>query len=114
MFRWQYGSITLTASGGRSPFLYAIGSGSYSSTNTFTGLAAGSYALHIKDANDCIKDTTVLLSQPPDMALNIVFTKPPCNFFNSGSLTVTASNGIAPYDYALGAGTFSATNSFTS
>lgn len=107
------GSITITAGGGVSPFTYAIGTGTYGSTNTFTGLVAGSYTLHIKDAYDCIKDTTVQLQDPPQIALSIVPTKPKCNFYNSGSITVTASNGTPTYQYALGAGSFSTTNTFS-
>jgi gliding motility-associated-like protein len=107
------GSITLNASGGVSPFTYALGSGTYSSTNVFTGLAAGSYTLHIKDAYDCIKDTTVQLQDPPQITLSIVPSKPKCNFYSSGAITVTAANGTAPYQYALGSGSFSSTNTFS-
>lgn len=107
------GSITLNASGGVSPFTYALGSGTYSSTNVFTGLSAGSYTLHIKDAYDCIKDTTVQLQDPLQIALSIVPAKPKCNFYSSGAITVTASNGTPAYQYALGSGSFSSTNTFS-
>jgi len=107
------GSITLTASGGLAPFKYALGAGSYSSTNTFTGLSAGSYTLHVRDSNLCVKDTTVNLQNPPDIAASILSTKPKCNFFSSGLITVSASGGTSPYQYAIGAGTFSTTNTFS-
>jgi hypothetical protein len=107
------GSITLTASGGLAPFKYALGAGSYSSTNTFTGLSAGSYTLHVRDSNLCVKDTTVNLQNPPDIAASISSTKPKCNFFSSGLITVSASGGTSPYQYAIGAGTFSTTNTFS-
>lgn len=107
------GSITLNASGGVSPFTYALGSGTYSSTNVFTGLSAGSYTLHVKDAYDCIKDTTVQLLDPAQITLSIVPTKPKCNFFSSGAITVTAANGTPAYQYALGTGSFSSTNTFS-
>ncbi|WP_276132862.1 gliding motility-associated C-terminal domain-containing protein [Polluticoccus soli] len=107
------GSITITASGGLAPFQYAIGAGTFSSTNTFTGLAAGTYTLHIKDANDCLKDTTVQLLDPLAITAAVTFTSPPCNFYNSGVITVTANNGTAPYQYALNTGSFSTTNTFT-
>lgn len=107
------GSITITASGGAPPFSYALGSGAYSVVNVFTGLTAGTYTLHIKDTNLCIKDTTVQLLQPAAITANITFVRPPCNYFNSGLITVTASNGTAPYQYAIGTGSFSTTNTFT-
>lgn len=112
-FGGSNGSITVNASGGVSPFTYAIGSGTYSSTNTFTGLSAGTYTLHIKDSYDCIKDTTVQLQNPPDITLSIVSTKPKCNFYSSGLITVNASNGLPTYQYALGTGTYSTTNTFS-
>lgn len=112
-FGGSNGSITLVAGGGVSPFTYAIGTGSFGSANVFTGLSAGSYTMRIKDANDCIKDTTVQLQNPPDIALSIVSTKPKCNYFSSGLITVTASNGTTPYQYALGTGSFSSTNTFS-
>jgi gliding motility-associated-like protein len=107
------GSITITGSGGLLPFNYAIGSGSYGSANTFNNLTAGIYTLHIKDSNDCVKDTTVQLTEPGAITATITSTLPHCNYFNSGVVTVTAANGTTPYRYALGTGTFSSTNVFT-
>jgi len=107
------GSITLTASGGLAPFQYAIGAGAFSSANVFTNLSAGFYTMRVKDGNDCIKDTLVQLLDAPAIVANITFTKPPCNYYNSGEIVVNAVNGTAPYQYALGAGTFSSVNTFS-
>lgn len=46
------GSITVSVSGGTAPLQYNIGSGNQSS-NTFNGLAAGSYSVTVTDANGC-------------------------------------------------------------
>ncbi len=107
------GKIEIIGTGGKAPFQYKFGTGSYSSTNTFTGLAAGTYTVSIKDANDCIKDTTIIFPNPPRLDANITFQKPPCNYFNSGVITVNAFNGTPPYEYALGTGSFSSTNTFS-
>lgn len=112
-FGGNNGSITITAGGGVTPFTYALGSGSYSSVNTFTNLISGTYTLHIKDGNDCIKDTTVNLTDPPAITVSIASTKPKCNYYNSGLITVSASNGTSPYQYAIGTGSFSTTNTFS-
>jgi gliding motility-associated-like protein len=112
-FGGNNGSITITAGGGLAPFQYSIGSGSFSSTNTFAGLSAGAHTLHIMDGNDCIKDTTVQLLDPPSITAAVTFTSPPCNFYSSGVITVAAANGTAPYQYALNAGGFSTSNTFT-
>lgn len=107
------GSITITGSGGKPPFTYAIGTGSYSSINTFGGLTAGTYTLHILDSNDCVKDTTVQLTEPAALTVTVTPTLPHCNYFNTGKVIVTASNGTSPYQYAVGSGSFSSSNTFT-
>lgn len=107
------GQITLTASGGLAPFKYAIGTGTYSTTNVFPNLYSASYNLHIRDSNECIKDTTVFLSQPVPVSANVSFQQPPCNYFNSGVITLNGINGQAPYQYALNAGAYGSTNTFS-
>ena len=48
------GSITVIAAGGTAPYTYRYGStGSFTTTNTFTGLKAGSYRIFVNDANGC-------------------------------------------------------------
>lgn len=107
------GSITLTAGGGKPPFQYAQGAGAFGSTSAFNNLAAGTYTFHVKDANDCTKDTTITLIDPNPIMASVTTTKPPCNHFQNGALTVTASNSTAPYTYALGAGAFGPSGTFT-
>jgi gliding motility-associated-like protein len=107
------GSITATPSGGLTPYQYAIGAGGYSSNPVFTGLAAGSYIIHVKDANDCIKDTTVTLSAPPAITPSATVQKSTCSTLGNGSVTVSGSSGVSPYQYAVGAGAYSSSGVFT-
>jgi hypothetical protein len=44
------GTITLTKSGGTSPFTYSLDGVNYQTSNKFTGLAAGTYTGYVKDA----------------------------------------------------------------
>ncbi|MEX1202020.1 MAG: SprB repeat-containing protein, partial [Ferruginibacter sp.] len=56
------GTFTATASNGLAPFEYSINNGlNYFPTGIFTNLSGGNYNLRIKDAADCIKDTTVAI-----------------------------------------------------
>lgn len=108
------GSITIVGTGGKSPFRYRFGTtGTYGLTNTFGNLPAGTYTLSIRDANDCEVDTNYVLQDPPDIGANITFVQPPCNYYNSGVITVNAFNGTTPYEYALGTGAFSTTNTYS-
>jgi hypothetical protein len=47
------GSVTISGTGGKSPYIYLFGSGAFSSTNVFTSLKHGIYNAIVKDANDC-------------------------------------------------------------
>jgi len=52
------GSITITATGSTG-FTYNKNGGTYQSSNTFTGLAAGVYTMGVKDVNGCTKTQVV-------------------------------------------------------
>ncbi|MBM3455285.1 MAG: T9SS type A sorting domain-containing protein, partial [Bacteroidetes bacterium] len=57
------GSITLTGSGGLTPYTYSINGTNYYSGSFFANLAAGTYTCYIKDANGCINTTTVIVEE---------------------------------------------------
>jgi gliding motility-associated-like protein len=104
------GSARIYAHGGTPPLLYAIGSGSYTSSPTFSSLPAGTYILHIKDANGCTKDTTITLVQPAAIAVAAAVVSPSCS--GSGTVTLTASGGVPAYLYAMGSGAYASTPTF--
>ena len=108
------GTATVIATSGLSPFTYAIGAGSYSSSGVFSGLSASSYIFHIKDANSCVKDTTVTVPDATPIHVSAAITSPLCNHSANGSVTLSGYNSIAPYTYALGSGTYSSTATFGS
>lgn len=56
------GSILVLASGGQEPYQYKLGSGSFGSTSSFTGLAPGNYSVSVKDALNCVfvKSVTIV------------------------------------------------------
>jgi hypothetical protein len=56
------GTITASATGGTSPYTYNINSGAYSSSATFTGLAAGTYIIGAKSNVGCTDTETVVVS----------------------------------------------------
>ncbi len=108
------GTATVTGSGGNPPYTYAKNAGPYTATNTFTGLAAGSYTLHLKDNSGCIKDTVVNLPDGLPILLNIQTKRPMCNTSPNGIVTIAAYNNPAtPYTYALNAGPFGPSGTFT-
>ena len=111
------GSIqVISVSGGTSPYNYSIDNGlNYQVSNSFTGLAAGSYDVVAKDNNGCISSTQVLAigtgsafdpqATPVDAS---------CSGVADGSITVTGTTGgTGPFEYSRDNGTsFQASNIF--
>lgn len=47
------GSISASASGGTGSYMYSLNSGTFQSSNLFSGIGAGSYTITARDANNC-------------------------------------------------------------
>ncbi len=109
------GSLTVTPTTGFAPFTYRLGtSGTFGTSNSFTGLRAGSYTVYVKDVNGCIGSVKVTISQPPSMTQTFVITNTTCYGGTNGSIIATANGGTSPYLYKLGSsGAFSSNASFT-
>ena len=93
------GTATLTVSGGTAPYTYSWEANN-SITATASGLAAGNYTVTVTDDRGCIKTHTVTITQP-DM-LNIMVdnqTNVSCKGTATGTVTVAATGGMAPYTY---------------
>ncbi|ODT53877.1 MAG: hypothetical protein ABS68_04440 [Niastella sp. SCN 39-18] len=97
------GSIKLNGGGGVSPYQYAMGPGfaSFQTTNTFAGLATGSYSFRIKDAVGCTKDTTITLLEPAQLTASATNSLASTCFGNDGKITVTGAGGTIPYQYSI-------------
>ena len=65
------GSITVSVSGGTTPYSYNIGGGSYGSSNVFNTLAAGTYALGIKDNNGCTVSSSQTITEPQSLSVAV-------------------------------------------
>ncbi len=106
------GTITVNASGGSLPYQYTINGGAPQLSNLFTGLAAGTYNIRVIDANGC--NTSYPVTVNPGMPLNATITKTDvsCNGGANGTITVSISNGTAPYQYSLNNTTWQASNVF--
>ncbi|MEO8768987.1 MAG: T9SS type A sorting domain-containing protein [Ferruginibacter sp.] len=108
-------SVAVNATGGTPAYTYKLGSASYQSSNSFTGVAAGSYAVTVKDANGCTSVKNFTLTEPAAPAQLIATSTAGTISCNGGTATVTvsATGGVAPYtgtgDFIVSAGTYSYT-----
>ncbi len=118
------GAISLTVSGGVSPYTYAwIGPSSFTSTSKdISSLAAGTYTVTVTDHNGCTSSLTpTALTQPTAITATNTFANINCFGLTTGTINLNVSGGTAPYTYlwndasilkdrtTLGAGEYSVT-----
>ncbi len=98
-FGGNNGSATVAASGGTGPYTYAwtpIGGTGTVGTN----LTAQIYTVTVTDANGCSTTATATITEPPLLTATATSSPVLCFGGTTGSATVTASGGVAPYTYA--------------
>jgi gliding motility-associated-like protein len=67
---------------------------------TLVDLPAGTYVLEVTDSNDCVFTGTFELTEPDPITVNVdAAVIPSCYEYSDGALSVTASGGVADYDY---------------
>ncbi len=110
------GTITVTASGGTGALTYSKNGMNFQSSNTFSGLTVGPYALTVKDDNGCTVTTQTTVTQqdlipPTAVAKNITV-----QLNASGNVTITAaqvndgSSDNCSFTLALNQTTFNCSN----
>jgi hypothetical protein len=91
------GSITLTPTGGTSPYTYNWGGGI--TTQNRTALAAGTYTVTVTDANNCTTTLTRTITQPTALNLSTTTTQVTCVGGTNGAIDLTVTGGTSPYTY---------------
>ncbi|MBI3883250.1 MAG: SprB repeat-containing protein, partial [Sphingobacteriales bacterium] len=91
------GSINLTANGGTTPYTYAWSNGA--TTATILNLAANTYTVTIKDANNCPITNQGQVTQPAVLNVQLTATPLPCYDGYTGKAGATVTGGVAPYQY---------------
>jgi len=83
-------------SGGSSPYNVDWSKGA--STDTISGLSAGSYTVSVTDDSGCVMMDTVVIDEPDTLTITFVdSTNVSCNGGNDGSATFELSGGTTPY-----------------
>lgn len=90
------GSVVATISGGNPPYKFNWSNGD--KTNVADSLKHGTYYLTVTDSLGCIMSSTFRIKNITNLRANFNITQTRCDS-NTGSITVTAVNGKAPYIY---------------
>ncbi|MGO4819444.1 PKD domain-containing protein [Flavobacterium sp. W22_SRS_FP1] len=95
------GSATVSVSGGTSPYSYSWNTSPIQTLSTATGLKAGIYNVTVTDANGCGTSSPITITEPAGMIATITAqTDVFCSGNSTGSATVTATGGTAPFTYS--------------
>jgi len=89
---------TATANGGTPPYTY-LWTPTGQTTQTATGLAAGTYTLTVFNATSVVVTYTVGITQPAAISINMSSSPDVCSQAN-GTANVSVTGGTSPYSYS--------------
>ena len=94
------GTATINPTGGTGPYSYTWTPGNLSGASQ-TGLAAGTYTVNVKDANQCTSSITLTITQPTAAVAAVISATTTASCGSStGGATVTASGGTPSYTFS--------------
>ncbi|MFP4025900.1 MAG: SprB repeat-containing protein, partial [Thiohalospira sp.] len=98
------GAVQLSVSGGTTPFSYFWDTNDGSGLNPInkdqSGLTAGKYYFTATDANNCIYEDSVEITQPEPLLIEeIAVNDATCNGATDGSIDITVTGGTVATDY---------------
>lgn len=90
------GSISLSVTGGTAPYTYNWSNGA--TTENITNLSAGTYTVTVTDANSCVQNQNVLITEPAAIGITSSVTDVTCKGDTNGQIDITISGGTSPYN----------------
>ena len=95
------GSLVAMGTGGSGNYEYSLDGGAFTSSGSFTMLAAGSYTVTVRNVGDpnCISVCNVTITEPTLVNCTVTTTDVSCNGGQDGTATVVATGGTGPYTY---------------
>lgn len=93
------GILSVTASGGASPYQYSWNTTPVQNTATITGLSAGTYTITVNTAtSSCLATDSYILQEPDPVTITTLTANPLCTN-NNGSISAVVTGGTSPYQY---------------
>ncbi|MDQ3046049.1 MAG: T9SS type A sorting domain-containing protein [Bacteroidota bacterium] len=109
------GSVSIgTVTGGTPAYTYSFNGSAFTAVTSYTGLAAGTYTVTVKDANGCLFTTNpVVGNTSAPTALGVTSTNSNCGN-SDGSVTIgAATGGTSPYTYSFNGSPYGSVTTFT-
>lgn len=97
-FAYTDGSATAMVTGGSTPYSYTWTT-STATTATAPDLAAGTYTVEIRDANNCLITDMIEVGSPDALELVLTPDDPNCFMATDGNILAAVDGGTAPYTY---------------
>lgn len=97
------GTATITPIGGAMPYTYSW-TDIANTTNARTGMCVGTYTLAVTDANNCVRNASVTITEPAPFVFTPAVINASCSGKCDGSVTMSANGGTAPYTYSWSTG----------
>jgi len=99
------GSIDLTVSGGKSPYIFSWTGGAVSSDEDLSNISPGSnYSVQVEDANGCQISDTYAVTGPAAIVITPTTTDVLCHGEESGEISLSVAGGNPGYTYAWSTG----------
>lgn len=94
------GVIEVAAGGGAPPYSYSLGGGAVQELPKFESLGAGDYIIKVTDSNGCSVENMALVESNNTLSVTATTTNSDCGN-TTGSINISASNGVEPYQYQI-------------
>lgn len=106
------GVIEVNLNGGTGTVLYSILGSNLQTSPVFQNLAPGVYNITVQDSLGCEASSTLTLAAQPPPQITGISTLPSCGPDN-GMATITAVNGLTPYQFSLDGNIYQSSNVFS-
>ncbi|KAA2238709.1 T9SS type A sorting domain-containing protein [Chitinophaga agrisoli] len=109
------GSILAPVSGGAEPYTLTINGQPMPLDQPMGNLPQGVYALHVTDANNCSKDTTITINYSyPQLSITNAVVKDIVCFGATGNITLSATGGDGVFNYWTSTDNWATQTAYTS
>ncbi len=106
------GTVNVVGAGGTPTYSYNINGGAYQASTTFPNQSAGTYLLGVKDLNGCTATQSVIVTQPPALAITVTTQSANCTAANGfATAAVTGGTGTVTYTWTPLGGAAAISNS---